>query len=114
MICFYFDEHMPRPVAKGLVERGYEVVMAIDVDMAGKDDDTEHLSFSTEEEDMVMVTFDRPFAGRTMSRTDHSGLVCLSESLRHDIGGMIQQLAAFADTYAKEDVAGRVFWLKRP
>ena len=85
MICFYFDEHMRRPVAKGLVERGYEVVMAIDVDMAGKDDDTEHLSFATEE-DMVMVTFDRPFAGRTMSHGDHSGLICLSESLQFNCG----------------------------
>lgn len=40
-IKFYFDEHMPRAVEKGLVERGYEVIMAVDVGMIQKDDDDE-------------------------------------------------------------------------
>jgi hypothetical protein len=47
-IKFYFDEHMPRPVARALVERGVEVIMAIDSEMVGKDDDSEHLPFATE------------------------------------------------------------------
>ena len=73
MLRFYFDEHMPRVVQKTLVERGHEVIMAVDVDMVGKDDDTEHLRFATEK-NAVLFTRDRPFAGRTQKRSDHAGL----------------------------------------
>jgi len=66
VISFYFDEHIARVVAEGLIAQGYQVTMAIDVGMEGKDDDTEHLALAAEK-GLVMVTFDRPFAGRTMS-----------------------------------------------
>jgi predicted nuclease of predicted toxin-antitoxin system len=61
---FYFDEHMNRAVADALIQRGYSVVMAVDVDMEGKDD-SEHLSYATAH-NLVLVTFDHPFAHRTM------------------------------------------------
>lgn len=109
-IGFYFDEHMRHSVARGLIERGYEVVMAIEAGMTQKDDDTEHLPYATEN-GMVMVTFDHPFGGRTAKRTDHAGLVCLAERLRNDIGGQIRVLAEFSDTHIPETAAGQVFWL---
>lgn len=111
MIRFYFDEHMPRAAADGLSKHGLEVVMAVDVGMVEKDDDAEHLVYATQR-DMVMVTFDRPFAGRTMSRTDHKGLVCLSESVRSDIGAIIRLLASFSEKITPEQASGQVFWLK--
>jgi predicted nuclease of predicted toxin-antitoxin system len=111
VIRFYFDEHMARPVAEGLQGRGYEVIMAVDVAMQGKDDDTEHLVYAAEHA-LVIVTFDRPFAGRVMSRTDHAGLICLSEKLRNDIGTIIRLLSQFADRYTLETAQGNVFWLK--
>ncbi len=110
-VGFFFDEHMPRDVAKGLQERGYEVVMTADVDMRSKDDDSEILPYAIEHQ-LVIVTFDRPFAGRTMKRTDHAGLVCPSEELRINIGNLIRLLTEFAETHSPEDVKGRVFWLK--
>ena len=110
MIRYYFDEHMNRSVAKGLVSRGIPVVMAVDVDMVGKDDDTEHLPYATEPE-MVMVTFDRPLAGRTRSRTDHAGLICLSEKIRNNIGRIIEILVEFSEQNAPDEVSGGVFWL---
>jgi predicted nuclease of predicted toxin-antitoxin system len=113
MIRFYFDEHMPRSVAKGVVRQGIPVTMAVDVEMTGKDDDTEHLPYATENE-LVLVTFDRPFAGRTMSQPnpDHNGLICLSEKLRQNIGGAVKILIEFAEQHTPEDCEGRVFWLK--
>lgn len=110
-VGFYFDEHMPRAVQKSMEQRGYLVVMAVDVGMEDKDDDNEHLPFSTER-GLVMVTFDRPFAGRTQSRIDHAGLICLSESLRTDIGAIIRALTEFANQYTSDEIAGSVFWLK--
>ena len=47
-VRFYFDEHMPRIVERGLIKQGYEVIMAVDVDMTGKDDDGDHLPFATQ------------------------------------------------------------------
>src|SRR5262249_10854696 len=110
-VGFYFDEHMPRSAAKGLIERGYEVIMAVDVDMVRKDDDHQHLPYATEHS-LVMVTFDREFAGRTMPRTGHTGLICISEKFRTDIGGIIRLLAAFSDSHNLEEISGQVFWLK--
>jgi predicted nuclease of predicted toxin-antitoxin system len=110
MIGFYFDEHMRRSVAKGLLERGYTVVMSVDVGMEGKDDDTEHLVYATDN-DLAMVTFDQAFAGRTMSRTDHVGLIYLTENMRDNIGKMIEVLAEFAELFDPEKDAGQVFWL---
>jgi hypothetical protein len=110
-IRFYFDEHMPRTVAETLIKQGVDVILAVDVGMVQKDDDTEHLKYAAENE-LVMVTFDRPFAGRTMSRTDHKGLICLSESIRSDVGGQVRLLSDFAASHMSDEVIGQVFWLK--
>lgn len=110
MIAFYFDEMMSRPVAKGLIDRGYVVVMAIDVGMVDKDDDTEHLPYATEH-NLVMVTMDREFAGRTQGRTDHAGLVCWTGA-QNNFGEQIRSLSAFAGSHTPEQTEGQVFWVK--
>jgi hypothetical protein len=109
-VSFYLDEMMPRAVAEQLTERGYLVVMAVDVDMRGKDDLGEHLVYATEHQH-VIVTRDMPFAGRAMQSTDHAGLICWTGGPQ-DIGGMIRVLGKFADEHGPEDVNGQVFWLK--
>lgn len=111
-ISFYFDEMMPRKVADQLVERGYEVIMAVDVDMVGKDDLQEHLVYASEHQ-LVLVTFDRPFSTRVMAQTEHHGLICWT-GRQNDFGGQVVQLAEFADHHTLEDVMGKVFWIKRP
>jgi predicted nuclease of predicted toxin-antitoxin system len=110
MTGFYFDEHMNRAVADALIQRGYQVVMAVDVGMEGKDDDTEHLPYATEH-GLVMVTFDHPFATRSMARANYLGLICLAYKIREDIGRMVEVLAEFAELYDSKRDAGQVFWL---
>ncbi len=84
--------------------------MAVEVDMTGKDDDTEHLPFAAEKV-AVVVTRDLPFAGRAAKRSDHAGVICWTGA-QNDLGGMIRALTEFAGSYTPEEVAGNVFWLK--
>jgi hypothetical protein len=105
---FYFDEMMSRIAAEQLIKREYTVVMAVDVDMVKKDDIAEHLRYATQRQ-LVVVTFDREFAGRTSKRTDHAGLICLSGP-QDNIGYIVRTVSDFADIYAPEDTIGHVFW----
>lgn len=75
---------MRRTVAKGLLTQGIDVIMAVDVQMIDKDDDSEHLPYATEN-GRVLVTQDRPFAGRSASRTDHTGVICWTGA-QDDVG----------------------------
>lgn len=110
MIGFYFDEHMSRKVATALSQRNIPVILAVDVGMEGKSDE-EHLKTATER-DLVMVTFDRPFAGRTSTRDDFRGLICLDPDLRQNIGRMIEALAEFAELFEPATDSGKVYWLR--
>lgn len=107
-ISFYFDEMMSRVAADQLNEQSVQVVLAIDVDMEAKDDD-DHLAYATGHEHML-VTFDRPFAGRAAKNTEHKGVICLS-GRQNDIGYIVRTLREFAENHTAEDVAGVVFWL---
>lgn len=109
-VKFYFDEHVPRAVAKGLAQRGYTVIMAVDVGMIEKDDDTEHLPYAAQQ-DAVLVTRDKPFASRAQERTDHAGLICWTGK-DDDFGGMVRKLSEFAENHTREQTIGRVFWIK--
>lgn len=109
-VSFYFDEHMPRVVEQALLTLGYKVIMAVDVGMTGQDDDTGHLRAAAQHS-AVLVTRDRPFAGRTAQRTDHGGLICWTGQ-DNDFGGMIRELSDFAELYTSEEAQGQVFWLK--
>ncbi len=109
-ISFYFDEMMRRRAAEELSRRGYAVAMASDVEMAGKED-FEHLAYATEH-GLVLVTFDRKFAGLTSQRTDHAGLICLTSLQQDNVGGMVRLLSDFAASHTSEEAAGHVFWLK--
>jgi predicted nuclease of predicted toxin-antitoxin system len=107
-ISFYFDEMMSRRAADQLMQRGIQVVMANDVGMT-KQPDEAHLAYATEH-DLVLVTFDRPFAGRTMKTTEHAGLICLSGE-QDDVGGIVHAVENFANQYLPENAAGQVFWI---
>lgn len=111
MIGYYFDEHMKRDVASELIRRGYNVIMAVDSGMIGKDDDSEHLPFATQKQ-LVLVTFDKPFASRTRLRNDFFGLICLSNTLQRDVGRTIEVLVEFAELFDERRDAGKVYWLR--
>jgi len=108
VVSFYFDEMMSRKAAEQIIQQGYTVIMAQDVGMQQRSD-PEHLAYATEN-NLVLVTFDRAFAGKTSQNADHSGLICLSGS-QNAIGGIVRNLIQFAEEHASEDATGQVFWL---
>jgi predicted nuclease of predicted toxin-antitoxin system len=107
----YFDEHIRRVIANGLIQRGYRAIMAVDVGMMGKDDDTEHLPYATQNR-LILVTSDKPFAGRATKRTDYLALIYLSKALHDNIGEAIIRLAEFLDLFDETRDAGQVHWLR--
>jgi predicted nuclease of predicted toxin-antitoxin system len=107
-IAYYFDEMMPRPAAEQLSQKSITVVMAVDVEMAHKRDD-QHLSYATEH-GLVLVTFDRKFAGLSMADDTHAGLICIRGSPQ-DVGVIVRGLHEFAESHTQDDCSGRVFWL---
>ena len=107
-VSFYFDEMMSRKAAEQLTERGCSVIMAQDIGMQEKTD-LEHLAYATENK-LVLVTFDRPFAGRTVQTDNHSGLICLSGN-QDAIGMIVRTLIAFNEQHMPEDAVEQVFWL---
>ncbi len=110
MISFYFDEMMSRLVAEALQQHGYSVLMAFDAGMIDRDDDSEQLPFAAAR-GLVLVTMDRPFAGRALAMGDHAGVICWTGE-QNNFGKQIGALSAFANTHSPEDVKGQVFWLK--
>jgi predicted unusual protein kinase regulating ubiquinone biosynthesis (AarF/ABC1/UbiB family) len=109
MTRYYFDEHMRRVVANALIQAGFPTIMAVDVGMVGKSDD-DHLAYATQAQ-MIMVTFDRPFAGVTMRRSNFYALLCVSEEFRQDIGGTIELLKEFGALFDSEQDTGKVHWM---
>lgn len=108
-IAFYFDEMMRRAIAHELRLLGYRVIMANDVGMTQQPDES-HLEYATAQ-NLVLVTLDRPFAGRAISNINHYGLICWTGDYQ-DIGSIVRALAHFANSHTAQSVQGQVFWLK--
>ncbi len=98
-----------RPLAEELHKLGCGVILANDIRMTGKRDE-EHLAEAAKR-GLVIVTLDKPFAGRTMKQSDHTGLICWTRE-DQPVGEMVRVLAEFAERYTPKQVAGQVFWLK--
>jgi predicted nuclease of predicted toxin-antitoxin system len=109
-VSFYFDEMVSGRVANQLRVRGIRVVMATEAGMDGQEDIARHLAYARQHQ-LVTVTFDHPFAGRVMQRTDHPGLICWTGE-QDDFGGLVRALVTFVEQHTPESATGQVFWLR--
>ncbi|MEJ5311723.1 MAG: DUF5615 family PIN-like protein [Anaerolineae bacterium] len=107
-IRFYFDQHIPGAVARGLRRRGVEVLTAQEAGRCG-DIDSEQLAFAYEN-GYVIVTFDSDFLALVASGIPHSG-VAFCPATKYTIGELIYKLLLVHDVLDIDDMHNHIEFL---
>jgi uncharacterized protein with PIN domain len=107
-IRFYFDQHVPSAVARGLRRRGVDVLTAQDADRCGASDQ-DQLQFSTQQ-GRVFVTFDADFIDLASRGIEHTGIAFCAAS-KYSIGELIYALLLVDDTLQPDDMLNHVEFL---
>ena len=107
-IQFFFDQHMPSAVAKGLRLRGIDVLTAQDAGRCGFAD-PDQLQFATAEE-RVLVTYDPDFLALAASGVRHAGIAYF-HATKYSVGQQIQMLALIQGVFVWDDMKDRVEYL---
>jgi hypothetical protein len=104
-IRFYFDQHIPSAVARGLRRREVDVLTAQDADRCGVSDE-EQLRFSTQER-RVLVTFDADFLNLASKGIEHTGIAFCSAT-KYSIGELIYTLLLVQDVLQPDDMQDHI------
>ena len=104
-IRFYFDQHIPSAVARGLRRRGADVLTAQEADRCGVSDQEQH-QFSTQQ-GRVMVTFDADFISLVIRGIEHAGIVFCAAS-KYSIGELIYALLLVQDALNPDDMRNHI------
>ena len=106
-IRFYTDEHVPKAVTKGLIQRGIGVLTCQAVGMLGATDE-EHLRYAREH-GYVLFTQDSDFLILHNQGLGHSGIVYAPQT--KSIGYVIQGLVLIGQVLAPEDMINQIEFL---
>lgn len=106
-IKLYTDEHVPRAVARGLLERGVDTLTVVEAGMLGASD-REHLAFALGE-GRVLFTQDDDFLRLHASGVDHAGIVYARQPAA--IGDVIYGLVLIVEVLDSDDMKGHVEFL---
>jgi hypothetical protein len=107
-IRFYFDQHIPGAVARGLRRRGVEVLTAQEAGRCGNTD-LEQLEFAYENE-YVVVSFDSDFLALAASGVPHNG-VAFCPATKYTIGELIYALLLVSDVLDMSDMRNHIEFL---
>lgn len=88
-VQFYFDQHIDAAVARGLRQRGIDVLTAQDAGRCGLPD-PDQLQFARME-NRVVVTFDSDYLALHAAGTSHAG-IAWSPATKNSAGQMIHAL----------------------
>jgi hypothetical protein len=111
-LSFYFDQHVPGPVATGLRQRGIDVLTTEADGAKGQDDEVilERATLLSR----VMVSNDDDFLGIasrwTASDRHFAGLVRLRDQ-HLPYGKLIEDLLIVAEVYSPEEMIDRIEYL---
>ncbi len=107
-IRFFFDQHIPGAVARGLRRRGVEVLTAQEAGRCG-DTDLEQLEFAYENE-YVVVSFDSDFLALAAGGVLHNG-VAFCSATKYTIGELIYALLLVSDVLDMSDMRNHIEFL---
>ncbi|MFB6278762.1 MAG: DUF5615 family PIN-like protein [Salinibacter sp.] len=106
-VRYYFDEHVAGAVARGLRNRGIDVLTLGEAGMLGASDQ-EHFRYAYEE-GRVLVTFDDDFLRLASETEQHAGVVFAPQGKA--IGEMVRGLTLIAEALEAEEMEGHVEFL---
>ena len=106
-IRFYFDEHVPHAVARGLERRGVDVLTVQEAAKRGLSD-REQLGFAFEQ-GRVLVTMDSDYLVLASGGLSHAGIAYASQG--RSIGDLIQALLLIYETIAPSGMVDHVEYL---
>ena len=106
-IKFYMDEHVAKAVVNGLLQRGVDVLSAVDAGLLGTPDE-EH-STRARSESCVLFTQDDDFLRLHAADIEHSGIVYTPQGT--SIGDIIRGLMLVYQVLDAEDMLQNVEFL---
>ena len=104
---YYFDEHMPKAVARALRLRGVDVVTLSEIDMLSAQDH-EHLA-RADAESRVIVSCDADFLCLDAQGHQHGGIIWVKDRPR--VGYLVRRLMMYHEHLDPEDMRGAVEFL---
>lgn len=107
-IRFYFDQHVWKSVARGLRQRGVEVLTAQAAGRCGLPD-VDQLGFAAERA-RVVVTFDADYLALHRSGMRHAGVAWCPEQ-KYSVGQLIEILATLHGVMTPDDMRDHVEYL---
>jgi predicted nuclease of predicted toxin-antitoxin system len=107
-IRFFFDQHIPPAVARGLRRRGVDVLTAQEAGRCGRPD-PDQLQFATAEQRVVM-TFDTDYLALHASGVPHAGIVWC-RATKYAIGQLIQLLFLLHQVTDRDEMRNYVEYL---
>lgn len=107
-IRFYFDQHIPVSIARGLRRRGVDVLTTQEVDRCGLPD-LDQLAFATQQ-DRVLVTFDAHLLSLASSEIEHTGIAFCSAA-KYSIGELFSALLVLHEVLSSGDLKNHVEFL---
>jgi len=107
-VSYYFDEHVANAIAKGLRQRGVEVLTTGEAERIGASDE-EQLAFARSE-DLSLLTNDDDFLKLHAEGFEHAGIVYARQQ-HLSIGETIQGLMLIYEVLSAEDMMNHVEFL---
>ena len=105
---FFFDEHIPSAVARGLQRRGLDGLTVQTAGRTGRSDQA-LLEFATSE-GRVLFTFDDDFLQLAAGQVVHAGILFCSAN-KFSIGELIHAILLVNDIIGEEDMKNHIEFL---
>ncbi len=107
-IRFFLDEHIPRPILRGLQRREIDAVRPQDIGRDGLPDEAQ-LAWAFDE-GRVMVTFDQDYLKIASGNVEHAGIAfCYPD--KYGIGELIGLLIMLYELVDSEEMRNQIEYL---